>query len=544
MNPLNNSPRTGDRTTRTEPLRRGRRSAGLLALATIAPALAVGLATTVATAPAAQAAPGCTTTQLVSTCTFHYTGQSQEWQVPDGVQEATFTVVGAAGGNAGGRPGGKGGGVSATLPLTPGTIYQVNVGGKGGNDTDPTNPGVGGWNGGARGGGLADPKGGGGGGASDIRTYPYNPSDRKLVGGGGGGAGSDITYINAPHGIPGAGGNGGGTGDGHQGGNVSGSWVGAGGGAGGTATGPGGGGGPSSPADFLYNGCGFWDPAYPAGGAGGVTTTGGAGGFLYSASGRRCDQFRGWGGGGGGGWRGGGGGGGGITAGAGGGGGSGHAPAGSTTSQGSYGATGLITITYSAWTSVSGTSTMTSAPTVAPRPTAPGQPDQHDVFYLDQNSQVIQRVVTNGVAGPEHNLGAVLSPGSTVAAAWRPDGQRLDLFGRGTENALWQKTFTWAGGWGAWHPVAGTLPLISDPTAVSTANNQVQIFYRKADEVRLERVRLVDGQPVYRAGVNGSSRMVTGPTAAALPDGRIRVYFDSQIEGASYPGSVHLASGR
>ncbi len=115
-----------------------------------------------------------------------------------------------------------------------------------------------------------------------------------------------------------------------------------------------------------------------------------------------------------------------------------------------------------------GGDTMTSAPTVAPRTTTPGQPAQHDVFYLNKDSQVIQRVVTNGVASPEYNLGAVLSPGSTVAAAWRPDGKRLDLFGRGTENALWQKTFTWAGGWGDWHgrarpPESST----SDPTAVS-----------------------------------------------------------------------------
>ncbi len=91
---------------------------------------------------------------------------------------------------------------------------------------------------------------------------------------------------------------------------------------------------------------------------------------------------------------------------------------------------------------MAGTTSMTSAPTVAPRPPVAGQPDQHDVFYLNANSQVIQRIVTNGVAGPEHNHGAVLYPGSTVAAVWRPDGKRLDLFGRGTESALWQKTFT------------------------------------------------------------------------------------------------------
>ena len=198
----------------------------------------------------------------MTTCTFNYTGQTQDWTAPVNVKDVKFTVVGAAGGNAGGRPGGRGGGVSATLPVPGHGVYQLNVGGKGGNDTDPTNPGVGGWNGGAAGGGLMDPSGGGGGGASDIRTRPYNPSDRVMVGGGGGGAGSAITYGNAPHGIPGAGGDGGASGNGDQGQNVSGAWVGAGGGGGGTDTGPGAGGGPSSPGAYLYNGCGVWDPAY------------------------------------------------------------------------------------------------------------------------------------------------------------------------------------------------------------------------------------------------------------------------------------------
>ncbi len=451
MTPDNTPPRTRERTAQPGAQPRGRRSVGVLALATLAPALAVGLATGVATAPAAQAAPaGCTTTQLVTTCTFNYTGAAQTWTVPAGVDEATFTVVGASGGNAGGRPGGLGGGVSVILPVELGRVYQLNVGGRGGNDTDPASPGVGGWNGGARGGGLMAPQGGGGGGASDIRTAPYGSSNRIVVGGGGGGAGSAITYDNAPHGIPGAGGNGGVGGDGEPGQNVSGSWVGAGGGGGGTATAAGGAGGPSAPGNYLYNGCGFWDPAFPNPGDPGAGNAGGVGGYLFSGNGRRCDQYRGWGGGGGGGWFGGGGGGGGITGGAGGGGGSGHAPAGSTSSLGMHGAPGVITVAYSAWQAVAGTSTMTSAPTVAPSTTAPGQPDQHDVFYLNANSQVIQRLVTNGVAGPEHNLGAVLFPGSTVAAAWRPDGKRLDLFARGTESALWQKTLHLdAGGWTA-----------------------------------------------------------------------------------------------
>ena len=511
-----------------------RRSATGLALATLTPALAaVTLGAGVVTAPAANAAPaGCTIIDGLTTGTFDYVGAQQDWVVPPDVTKATFTVVGAAGGNAGGRPGGRGGALTATIDVTPGTAYKLFVGGKGGNDTDPVKPGFGGWNGGAHGAGVFNPNGGGGGGASDIRTTPYTIDSRVLVAGGGGGAGSAITYQNAPHGIPGAGGAGSGTGNGSQGENVSGAWVGAGGGGGATDSVPGMKGGPSSPLDGLYNGCGFWSPAYPTpGDMGGLGHSdnrgrGGVGGHLYQAgSGQRCDQYRGWGGGGGGGWYGGGGGGGGITGGAGGGGGSGHAPAGATSSLGSWGASGLITVTYSAgWQTVPGGGTMTSAPTVTPRITTPAQPVQRDIFYLNKAGQLIQRVVTNGVASPEYNLGGTFYAGSTVAAAWRPDGKRLDLFGRAPDSALVQKTFTWAGGWGDWVARTPAGELSSDATAVSVDPTRVDVYYRDSWDAALKQLRLIDGkQPEYHTFA-AQSDLRTGP-AAVRGVGSTQVYY-------------------
>ena len=519
----------------------GRRRAGWvtgLALATLAPALAAGatVGIGVAAAPPAQGAPaGCTTTARVTTCTFDFTGAYQSWTPPIGVGEATFTVVGAAGGNAGGQPGGRGGRVVSSIGVTPGTVYRLYVGGKGGDDTASIGAGLGGWNGGGNGAGALNPGGGGGGGASDIRTAPYSAADRVIVAGGGGGAGSNITYGNAPHGTPGAGGAGGSTGAGNQGGNVSNTSVGAGGGGAGTATAPGFRGGPSSPSQSLYNGCGFWNPAYPTPGDPGVAHTGGAGGHLMDGRGSRCDEFRGWGGGGGGGWYGGGGGGGGITAGAGGGGGSGHAPDGSTAGLGQPGAHGQITITYSDWQSLGGV--LTSAPTAAPRPQAVGQPDVHDLFYLDANSHVIQRVVTNGVPGPEHNLGAVLYPGSTVAAVWRSGGQRLDLFGRGTENGLWQKTFTWATGWGAWKPVPDVGGLTSSPTAASTSPERVDVSFARGD-AGLTWLRIVDD--VRQSLVSWAHNQPLFAPAAVAAGAHLSVFFatahDAFFEDRKAPG--------
>ena len=76
----------------------------------------------------------------------------------------------------------------------------------------------------------------------------------------------------------------------------------------------------------------------------------------------------------------------------------------------------------------------------------------------------------------------MLYPGSTIAAAWSAGGSRLDLFGRGTESALWQKTFTWTQGWGPW--TARTTPdtLTSNPTAVVyAAPVAARVFFRGTD---------------------------------------------------------------
>ena len=513
------SPKSRPALTRTPPARR-RRWVGGIALAAVAPLLAVG----VAGAPAATAAPaGCITEVLVTTCRFSFTGAAQDWTVPDHVRTVTFTVTGAAGGSANDQPGGRGRGTRATLVVTPGTTYRLHVGGKGGSDDDAAGTrGVGGWNGGGNGAGPRNPGGGGGGGASDIRTWPYDASHRILVGGGGGGAGSAVL----------AGGQYGRTSPGGHGGGASGNSAlavrdvpaGAGGGVGGSATGPGSGGAgsggaASGGAQGLPDGCGVWGPGWPVAGGAGAGASGGAGGYLRSGwGGRRCDQYAGWGGGGGGGWYGGGGGGGGITGGAGGGGGSGYGPDGSTNVLGEPRAHGMISISYRTWVDLGG-GPMTSAPTLATRGEA-GQPvPAHDLFYLGANSQVVQRIVTDGVPGPEYSIGGVLYPGSTVAALWSRQGQRLDLFGRGPRSELYQLSFSWTTGWGAWHVVAPAGSLTSDAAVTSMRPDSLDVFFRGAGH-DLQHLRLLDGRPQDPVSLGGD--LVTGP-AAITTDGVTRV---------------------
>jgi hypothetical protein len=172
-------------------------------------------------------------------CSYTATG-SDSFTVPAGVTQITFDVYGAQGGGASlgqvngtaNARGGQGGEAKAVLNVTPGEVFEVNVG--------------------AYGSSIPAYQGGGGGQASDIQSGSCASSlscglaDRIVVAGGGGGGGGDGFY-----GDPGPGGAGSG--------NLTGQ-PGSDGGADGCGTNSGGGGGTES-----------------AGGAGGVGTLGGFG---------------------------------------------------------------------------------------------------------------------------------------------------------------------------------------------------------------------------------------------------------------------------
>ena len=63
------------------------------------------------------------------TTTFNYTGSPQSWTVPACVSSITVTAGGAEGG---GNLGGSGATITATIPVTPGQVVTVNIGGSGG----------------------------------------------------------------------------------------------------------------------------------------------------------------------------------------------------------------------------------------------------------------------------------------------------------------------------------------------------------------------------------------------------------------------------
>lgn len=202
-------------------------------------------------------APPAPVTPPTGSATFSYSGNSEWFTVPDGVYAVAVDLAGGQGGNA--VYGGPGGRVRATLPVTPGEVFQVNVGGQG------TASG-GGFNGGGAGSGGSY----GGGGASDLRRHGATVADRVVVAAGGGGAGEAATPLSGP------GGSGGGVGGRNgQGGACGAPGVGA------TATG-GGAGGVGNRASGGTGSLGLGGnggyPTYAAGGGGGAGYYGGGAG--------------------------------------------------------------------------------------------------------------------------------------------------------------------------------------------------------------------------------------------------------------------------
>ena len=158
----------------------------------------------------ASAAPTCSETAGVTTCTFAYTGHATDFQVPVGVTALTVVADGGAGANGvtssilGAGAGGRGGEYKAALTgVTPGSVLSIFPGGAATGKTGGTNQSGHGGN------GSPDTSGssGGGGGASTVALSPFSVGNVLVAAGGGGGGGALNPLLHAD------GGNGGGSGN-------------------------------------------------------------------------------------------------------------------------------------------------------------------------------------------------------------------------------------------------------------------------------------------------------------------------------------------
>jgi hypothetical protein len=81
---------------------------------------------------------------------------------------------------------------------------------------------------------------------------------------------------------------------------------------------------------------------------------------------------------------------------------------------------------------------------------------------------------------PADNLGGTFTSDLDIAS-WGPG--RLDVFGRGAENALWHKWWSNATGWSVWEYMGGNLA--SAPSAVSWGPNRLDVVARATDNTIL-----------------------------------------------------------
>lgn len=174
-----------------------------LILLALLPAVVLGVAGIVFTTAAAASSASTETQALPDEQQFAYTSTAQQFTVPAGVTQLHIEAWGGSGGAGAGAsgeysaPGGLGADVSMELPVTPGQVLTMEVGGQGGN-ANGTTAGAGGGDGqgdapGGPGGNVNGYSGqataGGGGGGATVITDPVNGLD-VFAGGGGGGGGA------------------------------------------------------------------------------------------------------------------------------------------------------------------------------------------------------------------------------------------------------------------------------------------------------------------------------------------------------------------
>jgi len=151
------------------------------------------------------------------------------------------------------------------------------------------------------------------------------------------------------------------------------------------------------------------------------------------------------------------------------------------------------------------------------------------------------------------SLGGTLTSGPAVSS-WASG--RLDVFARGSDNALWHRWFD--GGWSGWESLGGTIT--SDPAAVSWANGRIDVFARGTDNSLQH--KWFDGAWSGWQSLGGT--LTSGPAVSSWGSGRLDVFargadnalwhkwFDSSWSGwqslggsiTSDPAAVSWANGR
>jgi GH25 family lysozyme M1 (1,4-beta-N-acetylmuramidase) len=121
------------------------------------------------------------------------------------------------------------------------------------------------------------------------------------------------------------------------------------------------------------------------------------------------------------------------------------------------------------WGSLGGT--LTSGPAAAS-----WAPDRLDLFVRGTDGALWHKWSSNGQWSGYESLGGAIASGTGPAAvSWSPD--RIDVLVQGTDGQLWHKW--WSGGWSAWEPLG--CALTSSPAVASWAWGRLDVLARGTD---------------------------------------------------------------
>jgi hypothetical protein len=173
--------------------------------------------------------------------------------------------------------------------------------------------------------------------------------------------------------------------------------------------------------------------------------------------------------------------------------------------------------------------------------------------YLIQQNWVNATGGYCSMASNYESLGGVLSS-SPAVSSWAPG--RLDMFARGSDNALWHRFYD--AGWSGWESLGGTLN--SEPAAVSWSSGRIDVFWRGTDNALWH--EWFAGAWFGPESLGGT--LTSGPAVASWAPGRLDVFargadnalwhmfYDAGWSGweslggglSSEPAAVSWASGR
>ena len=156
-----------------------------------------------------------------------------------------------------------------------------------------------------------------------------------------------------------------------------------------------------------------------------------------------------------------------------------------------------------------------------------------DLVADETGSSTLTNIVVTGT------LLAPLTNGPN-ASSWAKG--RLDVFIRGSDNALWHKFYSSATGWSGWSSLGAPsgVTLASDPVAVSWGVNRIDVFVRGSDNALWHKFYDINAGG-WSAWNNHGGILSSGPAATSWGVGRLDVFYrltDNTLGHIFYTSSV------